>query len=421
MTGPLYERDDTYALLAAEIERAADGAGGTVLLRGATGTGRTAALEAAVSHATAHGLHVLRARCFPEGAELPFATVLHLLGQGREFTQGIPGDEAGDSATGRRRQAAQLWRQLRSYAARTALLLAVDDVHLADDPSRRWLVDAARHIDELPVLLVATERCQYDIDPQLAGFTHALPPSLVRTHTLAPLTGGSAAELCQAAFPTAGARWAADCARAGAGSPLLLRALLEDLSSAPSPDLPETCAALYPGAYTAAVAWWLDSAGPATAEVAGTLAVLERSWPQAIAEDPAALLADVAWADPVRVSGWLTAMTRLGLLRPDTTGRLRYAHPLLRDAVLTDWSEVRRQQVHREAYRRLGKPAADSLEAAVTAGHSTLVQYAATAGDCMGRSTYEAQRPGLQRHLQPLRALERENGTEPERDAEAEG
>ncbi|MGW6911698.1 AAA family ATPase [Streptomyces sp. NPDC054940] len=424
MTGPLYERDDAHGLLAAEIERAEAGSGGTVLLRGATGTGRTAALEAAVSHAVAHGLHVLRARCSPEGTELPFATVLRLLGQGREFTREIPGDQMGDSMAGRCRQAAQLWRQLRSYAARTALLLAVDDAHLADDPSRCWLLDAARHIDELPVLLVATERSQYDIHPQPTGFTDALPPSPVRTHTFAPLTGGAAAEPCQAAFPTAGPRWAADWARAGAGSPLLLRALLEGLSSAPSPDLSETCAALYPGAYAAAVSCWLDSAGPATAEVARTLAVLERSWPQAIAEDPAELLADVAWADPVRVAGRLTEMTRLGPLRPDATVRLRYAHPLLRDAVLTDRSAVRRPEVHRETYRRPGKTVAHTPEPADAVGQNLLVRYAATAGDYSARPdrpAYEATRPGIHRSVQPLRALERENGTESEREEEAEG
>ena len=72
-------------------------------------------------------------------------------------------------------------------------------------------------------------------------------------------------------------RWVADCVRAGAGNPLLLRALLEDLNAttgAPA-ELPQTCAALYPGAYPAAVSWWLDCAGAATAEAARVFAVLE--------------------------------------------------------------------------------------------------------------------------------------------------
>ncbi|MFD1661112.1 AAA family ATPase [Streptomyces caeni] len=342
MTGLLRDRDDVRALLASEAERARTGSGRLVLLRGATGTGRTAVLEAAATHAAHRGLRVLRVRCSPEDTAVPFSSVLHLLGPVPEFADVAP---AGYDRPG----AARLWRLLRSYADETPLMVAVDDVHLADCSSRRWLVEAARRVDRLPVLLVATERSQYDIDPQPEGLTHALPPSLVRTHTLAPLTDDASAALVRAAFPTATAPWTADCVRAAAGSPLLLRALLDDLRGAPPPDVPETCAALYPGAYPAAVSWWLDSAGSATAEVARALAALEGTHPQDTADGLAGLLAEVAGADPARVAGWLTAMTRLGLLRPDLAGRPRYAHPLLRDAVLSGWRAERRGAVHRAA------------------------------------------------------------------------
>ncbi|MFF8096034.1 AAA family ATPase [Streptomyces sp. NPDC016675] len=476
MTGPLRERDDALALLAAETERARAGTGALVLLRGATGTGRTAVLEAAARHAADRGLRVLRARCSPEDTGVPLATVLHLLGPVAEFTDLAPG---GDD----RGSAARLWRLLRSYADEGPLMLAVDDVHLADDSSRRWLVEAARRVDRLPVLLVVTERSQYDIDPRPAGLTQALSPSLVRTHTLAPLSDAAAAALVRAAFPAAGARWTAECVRAGAGSPLLLHALLDDLRGIPPtegdshgggdpwvggdvqarggpyaggdmraagdayaggdpyadgdvratggdshaggdvpaaddpragggphagrvppargvPSLPDSSAALYPGAYPAAVSWWLNSAGDATADVARCLATLEQAWPPGRRDAPPAppaaraaarpappppgggsvpasehpppyphrtdrdrdaggaggepharhhLLAEAAGADPARVAGWLAAMTRLGLLRPDATGQPRYAHPLLRDAVLTGWPRSRREAAHRVA------------------------------------------------------------------------
>ncbi|MFC7980375.1 AAA family ATPase [Streptomyces sp. NPDC057336] len=510
MTGPLRERDGAQALVAGETERARRGTGGFVLLRGATGTGRTAVLERAARHAADRGLRVLHARCSPEDTAVPFATVLQLLGPVPEFTDLAPG---GDD----RGSAARLWRLLRSYADEGPLLVAVDDVHLADDPSRRWLLEAARRLDRLPVLLVATERSQYDIDPRPAGLTQALSPSLVRTHTLAPLGDAAAAGIVRAAFPGAGPRWTAQCVRAGAGSPLLLHALLDDLRGAgftPDgvPPLPATSAELYPGSYPAAVSWWLNSAGTATADVARCLAALEQAWPQdpdtdpgtppaeagggrgigpgepggpwagtkaggsddpragtgaggrgasraeaeaaagglgplaetyaegwsgggagaygegwsgggagaygegwsggragagadgrsgrrvgaygegwsggraetyahgragrrvgagaerwsgrdaeagaggrggpwsgADAGDPVDLLAEAAGADPARVAGWLAAMTRLGLLRRDASGRPRYAHPLLRDAVLTGWPRPRREAAHRAA------------------------------------------------------------------------
>ncbi|MFI7499232.1 AAA family ATPase [Streptomyces sp. NPDC049687] len=358
MTGPLRERDDAHALLAAEVERARAGAGRLVLLRGATGTGRSALLEAAVTHAACRGLRVLRARCSPEDTSVPFSSILHLLDPVPEFSGDVePGlDDRGS--------AARLWRLLRSYAAEGPVLLAVDDVELADEASRRWLTEAARHADRLPLLLVATERSQYDIDPQPAGLTHTLTPSLIRTHTLAPLTDDASAELVRAAFPTARPRWTADCVRAAAGNPLLLHALLDDLAGAPpSPAVPETCAALYPGSYPAAVTWWLDSAGEATAEVARTLAALERADGAETHDTPyrlAVLLAEACGADPARVSGWITAMTRLGMLRTDASGTPRYAHPLLRDAVLADWPAGRRQDAHRavaEAMLRRGDTA----------------------------------------------------------------
>ncbi|MER5410783.1 AAA family ATPase [Streptomyces sp. NPDC002769] len=351
----LRERRDALELVAAEADRARAGSGRLVLLRGATGTGRTALLEAVAGQAAARGTRVLRARCSPDGDTAAFAPVRQLLASGAEFESGVkPCPDPADTPH-RWTRAEHLWDQLRAYAVHSPLLVAVDDVHCADESSRRWFVEAARRIDRLPVLLVVTERSQYDLDPPPAGLAHALSPTLVRTHTVAPLSADAAAQLVRSEFAAAPPGWVDDCVRAGAGSPLLLRALLDDLR-AREPDgarrttLPETCAALYPGAYPAAVTWWLDSAGPATAGVARALAMLdddalEDEHPQEAAE----LLARMADADPARVPGWLTAMTRLGVLRPGPGGRPGYAHPLLQDAVLSGWPSARRQTAHRTA------------------------------------------------------------------------
>ncbi|NEB07146.1 ATP-binding protein, partial [Streptomyces sp. SID13726] len=125
-----------------------------------------------------------------------------------------------------RGSAARQWRLLRARAAEGPLLLAVDDVHLADAASRSWLREAVRRIDRLPVLIVVSERSQYDIDARPPGLAQSLPPSLVRTHTIEPLGDTAATELVRAAFPAAGPHWTAECVRAGAGSPMLLHALL---------------------------------------------------------------------------------------------------------------------------------------------------------------------------------------------------
>ncbi|MDQ1028104.1 DNA-binding CsgD family transcriptional regulator/chloramphenicol 3-O-phosphotransferase [Streptomyces umbrinus] len=366
MSVALFERREELELVAAEAERARAGSGRLVLLRGATGTGRTALLEAAAEQAEQAGMRVLRSRCSPDQTSVPFGAVFQLLAHGPGFDSAAGEEPDPPGTPPHRGRAARLWRLLRSYADDAPLLVAVDDVHLADESSRRWLVEAVRRIDRLPVLMVVTERSQYDIDPPADGLAHTLSPALVRTRTLAPLSADSAAELVRSALGRpAPAEWVDDCVRAGAGSPLLLRALLDDVvSTAPedtSAALPDNCAALYPGSYAAAVSWWLDSAGPTTTEVARALAALDddedddekdgdsASGAGGHGDADAGLLARMAGADPARVPGWLTAMTGLGLLRPGPGGRPRYAHPLLRDAVLSSWSGALRQAAHHRA------------------------------------------------------------------------
>ncbi|MET7476820.1 LuxR C-terminal-related transcriptional regulator [Streptomyces sp. NPDC005648] len=362
---------EAVALLAAGATRARGGTGGLVLLRGATGTGRTTVLETAAEDAAAHGMRVLRARCAPGELAVPFAVARQLFGYIPELEE--PGAE--------RERVDLLWRALCSYTDESPLLVAVDDVHLADGPSYRWLVEFARHVDRSPrpVLLAVTERSQYDIDPPAPGFAHTLSRALVQTYTLPPLSPETASALVLDHFPAAPRSWIDHCTRATAANPLLLRALLEDLGEPGRSEhallpaahttlrdvhtaLPDTCAALYPGAFPAAVSWWLDSAGPGTAEVARVLAVLDEGWDGPTGhgfgcpvDGLAALLAELAGADVTRVAGWLTAMTGLGLLRPDADSRPRYAHPLLRDAVLTGVPAARRRAAHRQVAEAMVK------------------------------------------------------------------
>ncbi|WP_078917691.1 LuxR C-terminal-related transcriptional regulator [Streptomyces sp. NRRL S-813] len=364
MSGPRDEQprehEEAAALLATGAARARAGDGGLVLVRGATGTGRTTVLEAAAEEAAAHGMRVLRVRCAPGDAAVPFAAVLRLLDREAGCASFGP-------AGGEREQAGVLWHVLRSYADESPLLVAVDDVHLADAPSHRWLVESARRIGRsaFPVLLAVTERSQYDVDPPPPRFTHTLSRAFVHTHTLAPFTAGAAAAVVRGRFSGAPRRWIEGCVRASAGSPLLLRALLEDLDGLDPGHrpVPETTAALYPGAYPAAVSWWLDSAGPGTAEVARALAALDEGRERTVdglvgagedgltdgVQELGELLAELAGADPGRVAGWLTAMTGLGLLRTGPGSSPRYAHPLLREAILTGVPAAWRRDLHQGA------------------------------------------------------------------------
>ncbi|WP_040905749.1 ATP-binding protein, partial [Streptomyces griseoflavus] len=312
---PLLEREAGLATVAAEATRACSGSGRLVLLKGATGTGRSALLEAAARHAAAQGMQVLRVRCSTEPLA-PLTAVCQLLSDRPELAYPVldPADAGSTDPAAHRERAARLWRALLTWTEEAPLFMAVDDVHLADSTSRGWLVEAARLVERLPVLLVATERSQYDVGPPAPGLDRALPPGVVRAHTLAPLRASASARLVRSAVDGAVPdAWVDDVVRAGAGSPLFLRALLDDLrgQDPSAAGLPESCAALYPGAFPAAVSWWLECAGAESAEVARALAVV--NGPDGGHElGDGALLAGMTDSDPSRVRGWLTAMTHLG-------------------------------------------------------------------------------------------------------------
>jgi DNA-binding CsgD family transcriptional regulator len=384
----LWDRAAFLELLSREAARARAGTGRLVLLSGATGMGRTALLEAAAELCAGQGMRTLKARCSTGDSGAAFTSVRRLLELCSGF--GLPGDspDALDTPDGPDGPdapdvAGRLWRLLRSYAAESPLLIAVDDVHLADPGSRRWFTETARRLDQMPVLLVATERNQYDIDPPSPGLAHTLSPSLYRTCALTPLSSAATKDVVRAHLGAGAAEEVVDdCVRAGAGNPLLLRALLDDMQALAPNDapndasndasndaphdaapvaVPRSCAELYPGAYTAAVAWWLESAGPSTTAVARALAELEDG--QGADDLLPDLLAAVTGADPARVSGWVTAMLRLGLLRRDPVrGQPRFVHGLLRDSVLNGWSLKARQTVHRAA-AEIGNGRGDRAEA----------------------------------------------------------
>lgn len=96
----LHERRDAMELVAAEVERARAGAGRLVLLRGASGTGRTAVLEAVTDHASTQGMRVLRTRCSPDRSTAPLDTVLQLFASVAEFEMAAEEDPLAPRTTG---------------------------------------------------------------------------------------------------------------------------------------------------------------------------------------------------------------------------------------------------------------------------------------------------------------------------------
>jgi tetratricopeptide (TPR) repeat protein len=83
-------------------------------------------------------------------------------------------------------------RCLARLAAHRPLLLVLEDLHWADEPSLRLFIFLARRIATLPVLMIATAREEELGDvPVLAGFLQTIEPGLpVQVMALPPLTEG---------------------------------------------------------------------------------------------------------------------------------------------------------------------------------------------------------------------------------------
>ncbi|MFF1871915.1 AAA family ATPase [Kitasatospora herbaricolor] len=319
----LAERTEALARAGEMAERARQGSGGVLLLAGAAGTGRTALLAAVAAGPAAAGLGVLRARCSAEESHSAYAAARQLFNPGarsRGLATRTPGavGRAGPQPPGD--PEADLWDLLLLHASHRPLLLAVDDIQLADAPSRQWLHQLCRRIDRLPVLLVVTERRRPELGAPAAGFGRTLTSPPAQTCLLAPLGRAAVAELAArrlgagrppggtsglvpgtlpatasatttACASTAGAPDAGrtpvdaladdalvdDCLRATGGNPLLLDALLTDLAALPRDRARQTAAGRgpAPAAFVDAVDHWLNSSGPEAATAARTLAQLD--------------------------------------------------------------------------------------------------------------------------------------------------
>ncbi|MCZ4121088.1 hypothetical protein O3X23_17165, partial [Streptomyces sp. H39-S7] len=262
----LRERDGQLAVAARLAQRAEAGAGALLVVRGGTGSGRTALLDAAAELARRRGLDVRRTRCAEHDRDADgVPAVVHRLLDGAPEAASI--DELSPGGV--------------------PLALAVDDVHLADPASRAWFGRLAPRLDRLPLLLILTERHQYDMTAAPRGIAWGLAPSLVHTVRLPPLSGPSVDAIARERL---GGDPPSGLAAATAGNPLLLHALLEDLAElypgGPPERTPSSVAELHPGAYADAVAWLLAAAGPQTADAGRALALVQDE------HDPLGLLAE---------------------------------------------------------------------------------------------------------------------------------
>jgi DNA-binding CsgD family transcriptional regulator len=393
----LLERDRELGTLAASIERGAAGEGQVLFIEGSAGIGKTRLLRAAAALAEERGLAVLSAR----GARLE-----------RDFAYGVARqllEPALATATRRRslldgeagRAVAALdmlpRRSSRSPAATTSaaivrglywliaklteptgMLLALDDAHWSDAPSRRLLAYLTHRLEELPLVVVLAIHSGEAYSATIVGELDA--GTIAEPLTPAPLSEQATAQLVrQHLAEHADAAFCAACHVATAGNPFLvgeLVALLRSDGIDPSAANAKHVQELRPTSVARAVLARLARLGVDAAELARAVAILgtgaELRWAQELAGVSARAAANAA-----------DALIAADVLSYSST--LEYVHPLAQSAVYESVPPARRALAHAEAARLLRRAGADAervaahLHAAAPAGDREAVESLCTA------------------------------------------
>lgn len=339
--GPaLVGRQQESNLLEAALERAVDGGGSAVLLRGESGIGKSALLEWTGKRAHELGFTVLRVVGAEAETEFAFGA-LHqatwpllqrshaLSSHQRDALESAFGARAGTPPSGFAVGAAAL-ALLDEAAQSSPLLLVLDDLHWIDSSSATVFAFLRRRCAELPLVIVGASR------PDGAA-AEAWPTEPVEVRAL---SRPDAASLLQQRYPELAATATDRLLDEAAGNPLALVELPRQLRGeqqrgvAPLPDrLPlgrrlERMFAERLASLTPAAGRVLLLAALATGPDGGSGAWL---W-ETVGDDAQEALERIE-------AGCLA--------RLDPAGRLVFRHPLVRTTVLSTASDSARREAHR--------------------------------------------------------------------------
>jgi len=273
----LTDRDEHQSSLTALLADAVAGRGHTVLVTGAVASGKTALLSALAEQAGQVGALLLETSCPASAERLPFG-LLHRLLHGTAARPELLAEShalldtaARAAADDRPALVAQLAAALVRVAAEQPLVLTVDDVHHADEPSALVLLDLGRRIRQARVLLVLTERAgpARDRAGLRAELSHEPHFRLLRLGLLSP--AATTTLLAEHVTAETAERLTAEVHARTGGNPLLVRAVIADTAGRPAAD--ET-APVRADAYQQAVLTCLHRHGPGAVTVARGLAVL---------------------------------------------------------------------------------------------------------------------------------------------------
>jgi DNA-binding CsgD family transcriptional regulator len=371
----LLERDAELDRVAELATRTVAGQGVALFIEGPAGIGKTRLADAALARVAADGLTVARARCGELERDFPFGAARQLL---EPLVASLDPDEreevlSGAAALGAgvlrdpEASAAQspyaalhgLYWLTANLAARSPLLIAIDDAHWADGPSLRFLAYLVRRIDGISALALVTTRPKEPwADGELLDQIVSDPATVVLRP--APLSETAVATLVRDAVdPAASAIFCAACHRATGGNPFFVRELLLTLEAAgvdASDDGATHIAELAPETVARSVLRRLRRLPETAAALARAVAIL------GIDAEPR-LAGQVADLDEITVAEAAAALRDAGLFAPSEA--LEFAHPIVRTAVHSTLSPADRAHGHGTAARLLADEGANAERIAV--------------------------------------------------------
>ncbi len=360
----LQERARERAEVDSLIDRVSGGRGGAVVIEAGAGLGKTHLLGEVRKAGAVAELDVLSARATDLERDFPFSLVRQMfeprlaalpmderdgLLEGASAARGALGRDPLDTSTHDSFSVLHgLYWVTAALAEKGALLLAIDDLHMADAASLDYLGFLLPRLEELPVLLVMAARPD---EPDSAdGFERVLTDSSIRHLKLAPLSAeGSAALLAQELARPPEPSFAAACHEVSVGNPFLLcelaRTLLEQRIE-PTAKQAEVVRKLAPERVGRMVLTRIAPLSPAAAAIAESLAVMgDASDPRLLAE-----LADLELEATRRAADELRASAIIG---PGPS--LRFVHPLVRNTIYANLPFSERANSHFRAATLLRK------------------------------------------------------------------
>lgn len=369
----LVEREPELGAIEDALAAAGSRHGSTLLLEGPAGIGKTSLLDAARERAGGRAMRVLAAGGGELEQELAFSAVRQLLEPALRSLPPTERDEALAGAASLARPVFDIGQApgadpaavngvvhglywVCSNLADTApLLLMVDDLHLIDESSLRFLVHLARRLADLPVLLVLAGR---PVPPEHL-VARALAGVRPRRLGLAPLSTPAVGTLVREILSgDADDRFCQACAVASGGNPFLLTEALRSLRAENVRPVAAEAARverLQPETISHALLGRLARLGPSAVALARAVAIL----------GPAAELRRVAGLAEVPTRTAAEMLDRLAAEAILTRTRpVEFVHPLVRAAVYADSAAFTRATDYKRAAALLHADGAPADEVA---------------------------------------------------------